>query len=42
MAGFLALFAISMMIQFVSYLLKSVADIKGEPGGRDHDVHAIQ
>ena len=42
MAGFLVLFAISMMIQFVSYLLKSVADIKGEPGGRDHDVHAIQ
>ena len=42
MAGFLALFAISMMIQFVSYLLDSVADIRGEPGARDHDVHAIQ
>ncbi|MBT3305403.1 MAG: TRAP transporter small permease subunit [Alphaproteobacteria bacterium] len=42
MAGFLALFAISMMIQFVSYLLDAVADIRGEPGGRDHDVHAIQ
>ena len=42
MAGFLALFAISMMIQFVSYLLDAVAYIRGEPGGRDHDVHAIQ
>jgi len=42
MAGFLALFAISMMIQFISYLLDAVADIRGEPGGRDHDVHAIQ
>jgi len=42
MAGFLALFAISMMIQFVSYLLDAVADIRGEPGGRNHDVHAIQ
>lgn len=42
MAGFLALFAISMMIQFVSYLLDAVADIRQEPGGRDHDVHAIQ
>jgi len=42
MAGFLAIFAISMMIQFVSYLLDAVADFRGEPGGRDHDVHAIQ
>ncbi len=42
MAGFLGMFAITMMIQFVSYLLESVADIRGEPGGRDHDVHAIQ
>ncbi|NQV84789.1 MAG: TRAP transporter small permease subunit [Rhodospirillales bacterium] len=42
MAGFLALFAITMMIQFVSYLLDAVADIRGEPGGRDHDVHVIQ
>lgn len=42
MAGFLAVFAISMMIQFVSYLLESVADIRGEPGGRDHDTHAVQ
>lgn len=42
MAGFLGIFAISMMIQFVSYLLDAVADFRGDPGGRDHDVHAIQ
>lgn len=42
MAGFLALFAISMMIQFVSYLMDAVADWRGDPGGRDHDVHAVQ
>ena len=42
MAGFLAVFAISMMIQFVSYMMDAVADIRGEPGGRDHDVHAVQ
>jgi TRAP-type mannitol/chloroaromatic compound transport system permease small subunit len=40
MAGFLAVFAISMMIQFVSYMLDAVADIRGEPGGRDHTSHA--
>ena len=33
MAGFLAVFAISMMIQFASYLLESVADYRGEPNG---------
>lgn len=37
MAGFLAVFAISMMIQFVSYMLDAVADIRDEPGGRDHN-----
>ena len=42
MAGFLAIFAISMLIQFTSYLLDAVADMRGEPGGRDHDVHAVQ
>jgi TRAP-type mannitol/chloroaromatic compound transport system permease small subunit len=42
MAGFLAIFAISMMIQFVSYLMDAVADIREEPGGHDHDVHAVQ
>jgi TRAP-type mannitol/chloroaromatic compound transport system permease small subunit len=42
MAGFLGVFAVSMMIQFVSYFLDAVADIRGEPGGRDHDSHAVQ
>ncbi len=36
MAGFLGLFAISMMIQFVSYFLDAVADYRGDPGGRVH------
>lgn len=40
MAGFLAVFAISMMIQFISYMLDAVADVRGEPGGRDHTSHA--
>ena len=34
MAGFLGVFAITMYIQFVSYLLFAWADIKGEPGKR--------
>lgn len=42
MAAFLAIFGISMMIQFVSYLMDAVADWRGDPGGRDHDVHAVQ
>ena len=37
MAGFLGVFGISMMLQFVSYMFESVADWRGEPGGRpDH------
>lgn len=32
MAGFLGLFAVSMMIQFVSYLMGAVADYRGEEG----------
>ena len=42
MAGFLAVFAISMMIQFVSYMLDAVADVRDEPGGRDHSSHTNQ
>ncbi|MEP2704393.1 MAG: TRAP transporter small permease subunit [Roseibium sp.] len=42
MAGFLGVFAVSMMVQFVSYFLDAVADIRGEPGGRDHDNHSVQ
>jgi len=34
MAGFLGVFAVSMMIMFVAYLLEAVADIRDEPGGR--------
>tara|TARA_B110000090_G_scaffold67752_1_gene77553 strand:- start:4793 stop:5776 length:984 start_codon:yes stop_codon:yes gene_type:complete len=32
MAGFLGIFAVSMMIQFVSYLMAAVADYRGEGG----------
>jgi hypothetical protein len=32
MAAFLGVFAVSMMIQFVSYLFGAVADIRKEPG----------
>lgn len=34
MAGFLGVFAISMMIVFVAYLFASVADYRGDPGAR--------
>ena len=36
MAAFLAVFAISMIIQFVSYLFEAVADYRDEPGRREH------
>lgn len=35
MAGFLAVFAITMHVQFVSYLLEAFADYRGDPGGRE-------
>lgn len=35
MAGFIGIFAISMMIQFISYMLESAADVRGEPGKRE-------
>jgi len=35
MAGFLAVFAISMMMQFVAMLFDSIADRREEPGGRE-------
>ncbi|MEM7750680.1 MAG: TRAP transporter small permease subunit [Pseudomonadota bacterium] len=35
MASFLSIFAITMMIQFASSLLESVADYRGEPGARE-------
>ncbi|MDA8869956.1 TRAP transporter small permease subunit [Rhizobiaceae bacterium] len=34
MAAFLAVFAVTMLIQFVSYLMESVADSRGDPGTR--------
>lgn len=37
MAGFMGVFAISMMLQFVSYLLAGVADYRGDPGHLNHD-----
>ncbi len=36
MAAFLGVFAITMLIQFVSYLFEAVADMRDEPGGREH------
>ena len=41
MAGFLGIFAISMMIQFVSYMMDAIADLRGEPGGHDHSSHGM-
>lgn len=35
MAGFLAIFAVSMMMQFVAMLFEASADRRGEPGGRE-------
>lgn len=40
MAGFLGIFAITMMIQFVSQFFGAVADTRGEPGGRE-SVHEV-
>ncbi len=37
MAGFLGLFAVTMMIQFVSSLFDAVADTRDEPGHEEHD-----
>jgi TRAP-type mannitol/chloroaromatic compound transport system permease small subunit len=37
MAGFLGVFAVSMMLQFASYLLEGIADRRGEPGRHEVD-----
>ncbi|WP_340150185.1 TRAP transporter small permease subunit [uncultured Sneathiella sp.] len=37
MAGFLAVFAVTMMVQFVSYLMEAVADYLEQPGHVDHE-----
>ena len=39
MAGFLAVFGVTMLIQFSGYLLESVADWRGDPDGQPHHVH---
>ena len=36
MVGFLAVYAVSMIVQFASYLLDNVADLRQEPGGDKH------
>ncbi|MGI9483727.1 MAG: TRAP transporter small permease subunit [Hyphomicrobiales bacterium] len=41
MAGFLAIFAISMMVQFAGYLLEGAADYRGDKGAREHDAEII-
>ncbi len=37
MAGFLGVFAVSMMVQFCAMLLEGVADWRGDPGSHLHD-----
>ncbi len=37
MAAFLGVFAITMLIQFISYLFEAVADYRGEPGHVEHE-----
>lgn len=37
MAGFLGIFAISMLLQFAGYFLEGIADFRGEPGKRVMD-----
>jgi hypothetical protein len=34
MAAFLGIFAITMMVQFISYFLESIADWLDQPGAR--------
>lgn len=34
MAGFLGIFAVTMMVQFVSQMFESAADLRGDPGGK--------
>ncbi len=41
MAGFLGIFAISMMVQFTAYLLSAIADWRGDPGHVDHESVSI-
>jgi len=40
MAGFLVVYAVSMAIQFTSYFLSAVADLRGDAGGAHDDEHS--
>ena len=40
MAGFLGVFAVSMLIQFISYFFEAVADMRDEPGRREVEAPA--
>ena len=41
MAAFLGIFAITMLIQFISYFFESVADFRNEVGHRDHETSSL-
>ena len=41
MAAFLAVFAITMLVQFVAYLMSAVADWRDDPGHVDHEATSI-
>ena len=41
MAAFLGIFAITMLIQFISYFFESVADYRSEVGHRDHTASSL-
>ena len=41
MAAFLGIFAITMLIQFISYFFESVADYRSEVGHRDHTTSSL-
>ena len=42
MTVFMGVFAISMLIEFVGFLIDAVADYREEPGGRGHNARIVQ
>jgi TRAP-type mannitol/chloroaromatic compound transport system permease small subunit len=42
LAGYLAIFAITMAIQFAAYLLEGIADFRGDPGKQKHEPEITQ
>jgi hypothetical protein len=42
LAGYLAIFAITMAIQFAAYVLEGVADYRGDPGKQEHTPDVTQ